>query len=331
MTITGRFNSEIIRKIIAKSWFLRYIHDLPKLSSPSRKEPSSFEAGLLAHLLALNTPDDFVSLIRGMYDYSKVGVHLITSIPGTHSGSKAELHGLLRLRRVIKDLKLKLPKKVSEGGELRLEVCTASLGKLNARWLNAFNDCALGTETIGVLDHERDVPDIKLFYPSVGDVRKAHESAQEAASNIGSHLRPWDTAPDAIKRLYHHYQSKDKGWLFHQKLILLYNVREITAPPYYVYIGSANLSASAWGTIEKDKTKQANEATCKTKIKMNNFECGVVVPGHLIEGLLEPGTKSWQDGIVPYDQASQRYDLSKDRAWNDPKWNADYREDYQGS
>jgi len=27
-----------------------------------------------------------------------------------------------------------------------------------------------------------------LFYPTVGDVKKAHESAQEAASNIGERI-----------------------------------------------------------------------------------------------------------------------------------------------
>jgi len=80
-------------------------------------------------------------------------------------------------------------------------------------------------------------------------------------------------------------------------------------------VGSANLSQSAWGALEQDK--KGNEATCNTKlVKLNNFECGVVVPGHLIEGLLEPGTESWQSGIVPYVQTGKRYNLPKDRPWN---------------
>jgi tyrosyl-DNA phosphodiesterase-1 len=160
-----------------------YIHDLPKLSSRATSEPSSFEAGLLAHLQALGTPDPFLNSIRGMYDYSTVKVHLVTSVPGVCSGLKAEKHGLLRLRRAIQDLDLKLPEK--KNGELRLEICAASIGNLSAKWLNGFNDCALGKETIGVAGQECAVPDLRLFYPSVGDVKKAHESAQEAASNIG--------------------------------------------------------------------------------------------------------------------------------------------------
>ena len=61
---------------------------------------------------------------------------------------------------------------------------------------------------------------------------------------------------------------------------------------------------------------------------MSNFECGVVVPGQLIDSLLEPGTKSWQDGIIPYVQTARKYDLPKDRPWNDPRWVAGYQEDW---
>jgi tyrosyl-DNA phosphodiesterase-1 len=304
-----------------------YIHDVPRLLSRAKDERSGFEADLLAHLQALGTPDEFVDSIRGNFDYSAVKVHLVTSVPGVCSGVKAETHGLLRLRRVVRNLDLKLPDKQDEG-KLRLEVCAASIGNLSAKWLNGFHDCALGRQTIEVAGEDCAVPDLKLFYPTVGDVKKACDSAQLAASNIGCHTRPWNNAPNAIKNIFHHYESKDTGRLFHQKLILAYNPRDTTTQPYYVYVGSANLSQSAWGALEQDK--KANEATCNVKlIKLTNFECGVVVPGHLVDGLLEEGTKTWLDGIVPYVQTTKRYDLHTDRPWNDPRWVQDYTEDYR--
>jgi len=288
-----------------------YIHDLPKRPSRATPEPSSFEADFLEHLRALDTPVTFLNSIQGMYDYSQVKVHLVTSVPGVCAGSKAENHGLLRLRRIVRTLGLKLSK--LEKPELRLEICAASIGKLSAQWLNDFNDCALGKPIVGVPEYV--VPVLKLFYPSVGDVKKADPDAKEAASNIGCHLRPWDSAPTEVKNIFHHYESKDTGRLFHQKLILVYNPQDSSAPPYYVYVGSANFSSAAWGQLDEDLKK--NRATCNTKlIKTSNFECGVVVPGSLIEGLLETGTESWQTGIVPYVQTTERYDLSKDRAWN---------------
>jgi tyrosyl-DNA phosphodiesterase-1 len=290
-----------------------YIHDLPKHSSRATTKLSSFEMDFLAHLEALSTPEAFIDSIRGMYDYSKVKLHLVTSAPGVCSGAKAEKHGLLRLRQVIRNLDLKLPSKDKK--ELRLEVCAASIGNLSAKWLNGFNDCALGKEKIAIADSDDSVPDLKLFYPSVGDVKKAHTSAQDAASNIGCHIRPWENAPLAIKNIFHHYESKDTGRLFHQKLIMAYNPLDKKALPYYVYVGSANLSQSAWGALEPDKKK--NEATCNTKlVKITNFECGVVIPGQLIEGLLEPGTENWQEGIIPYVQTATKYELPKDKPWN---------------
>ncbi|TGJ84554.1 hypothetical protein E0Z10_g4208 [Xylaria hypoxylon] len=299
-----------------------YIHDVPKRPSPSTRSPAGFEADLLSHMEALGTPKDFLDSIQGVYDYSTVKVHLITSVPGTCSGAKAEKHGLLRLRRIVKEMDLKLPEKAEE---LQLEVCTASVGNLNAKWLHGFYDCALGKDTLGTHDDVRDVPKLKLFYPTMQDVKKADEAAQDAASNIGCHTRPWDKAPQEVKRIFHHYESKDRGKLFHQKLILAYNPRDNTQLPYYAYVGSANFSQSAWGALEHDK--KGNESTSDKKlIKLTNFECGVLIPGHLVKDLLEDGTESWQEGIVPHVQTALPYDLSKDKAWNDYRWTKDYRE-----
>jgi len=305
-----------------------YIHDLPKQSSQKSHASTGFEADFLAHLQDLSTPDEFIDSIRGLYDYSSIKVHLVTSVPGVCAGIKAERHGLLRLRKVVHDLKLELWDKKADG-KLQLEVCTASVGDLNAKWLSSFYDCALGKADISIADSNDnyEVPDLKLFYPTVGDVKSAHELAQEAASNIGCHTRPWNKAPTEIKNIFHHYESKDRGRLFHQKLILAYNPHDKMdiSLPYYIYLGSANLSQSAWGSLEKDKKK--NKETCDMKLKkMNNFECGVVIPGQLVPSLLAPGTEDWKEGLVPYVQTAKRYDLTKDKPWNDPRWVTGYTE-----
>lgn len=305
-----------------------YIHDLPKLPRRSTKAVTDFEAGFLAHLQALGTPQDFIVSIQGMYDYSSVRVHLITSVPGVQSGVKAENHGLLRLRRVVKDLDLRLAKRKAKN-ELRLEVCAASIGNLSATWLDAFFDCAMGRNFIEIPEPGCDVPkELRLFYPTTEDVVADDGQPQPGSANIGCHTRPWSAAPKPIKDLFHHYHSKDSGRIFHQKLIMAYNPRDARAVPSYVYIGSANLSQSAWGALERDK--RGNEATCDLKlVKTMNFECGVVVPGDVLETLLEPGTESWQDGVVPYVQTAEKYDVKRDKPWNDPQWVKDFREDWR--
>ncbi|KAG4432251.1 hypothetical protein IFR05_012257 [Cadophora sp. M221] len=305
-----------------------YIHDLPKRASRSTSTPSPFETDFLSHLSALGTPKAFIESIQGIYDYSTVKVHLTTSVPGVCSGAKAEKHGLLRLRRIVRDLDLHLASKGAK--EMALEICTASVGRLTAKWLNSFNDCALGRKFIIAGDDSPSVPDMKLFYPSVGDVKSADATSQDAASNIGCHIHPWADAPSAVKGIFHHYKSKDTGKLFHQKLILAYSPQDTNAAPYFVYIGSANFSQSAWGALEEDKKR--NKATSDTKlVKITNFECGVVIPGNIVESLLEPGTADWQSGIVPYDQNAAPYNLPKEKPWNDPRWVVNFDENYQGA
>lgn len=306
-----------------------YIHDVPKLRSRT-SSMFDFETGLLAHLQALGTPQNFIDSIQGQYDYSNVKVQLITSVPGVHSGVKAENHGLLRLRRVVLDLGMKLAR--AKGKEkLRLEVCAASLGNLSAKWLDVFFDCAIGRKFVEVTEATNDcgVPkELRIFYPTTEDVNDVTGEPQPGSGNIGCHTRPWASAPKAVKDLFHHYHSKDAGRIFHQKLLIAYNPYDAISLPHYVYVGSANLSQSAWGALEQDK--KGNEATCDLKVtKMTNFECGVVVPGALLGKLMESGTANWQDGIVPYTQTAEKYDLARDRPWNDPQWVKGFREDWK--
>lgn len=82
------------------------------------------------------------------------------------------------------------------------------------------------------------------------------------------------------------------------KLIIALDTREPGALPYYLYLGSANFSRSAWGSLEQ--AAKLYEPTCNTKLwGVNNFECGVFIPGHCLLDLLEEGTESWHE-IIPY-------------------------------
>jgi hypothetical protein len=78
-----------------------------------------------------------------------------------------------------------------------------------------------------------------------GDVKRCPAETQEGASNVGCHLRPWPSAPVPIKRLFHHYTSKDDGRLFHMKLLMGFG-NDTTAKPKFIYIGSHNFSQGAY-------------------------------------------------------------------------------------
>ena len=53
--------------------------------------------------------------------------------------------------------------------------------------------------------------------------------------------------------------------------------------PAWAYVGSANLSESAWGKLVRDQRTKAPKLTCR------NWECGVLIPVHLNDAQPELG------------------------------------------
>jgi hypothetical protein len=141
---------------------------------------------------------------------------------------------------------------------------------------------------------------------------------------MGSYVQ-WETAPDHIKLLYHHYRSKDDGIMFHQKFILAYHHDQPSAVPFFIYVGSHNLSASAWGNIKLDlSSKKAKESGALRLEGVNNMECGVVIRGADIQGMMESG--EWEE-VVSYvrpvgeNVTALKYNIEdrRDRPWNSPE------------
>ncbi|CAK7213700.1 hypothetical protein SCUCBS95973_001888 [Sporothrix curviconia] len=92
--------------------------------------------------------------------------------------------------------------------------------------------------------------------------------------------KKWWDSPTFPHTILRDVQSVRNGVLLHTKLLLVrtgVSVEEPTdgqaaRPRGWAYVGSANMSESAWGRIVKDR------ATGKTKMTCRNWECGVLVP-----------------------------------------------------
>ncbi|KAJ7605912.1 tyrosyl-DNA phosphodiesterase-domain-containing protein [Roridomyces roridus] len=293
-----------------------YIQDFPSLSPESAKtyrEPK-FQADLRAHLEDLECPKDFLPYLRERaFDFSAVKVHLVTSKPATHSKEWSEAYGQLRLRSIVRDHILKGYTKETVP-EMEFEACTGSVGVLTKAGLvkNLVESCA------GGLQHSIEGrPKLKFVFPSYEDVANSNGIGK---SNLGSHINWKDETPQLtrLRRIFHHYQSKDAGCLFHMKLILALRAGQPNALPLYMYIGSHNFSQSAWGNAVEQKGERIQEKWGKLRIEsMANTECGVVVPGHCILEMME--TRNWED-IVPYVRPSDenRY-RAGDKPFTTPK------------
>ncbi|KAJ6470928.1 hypothetical protein C8R45DRAFT_1165560 [Mycena sanguinolenta] len=140
------------------------------------------------------------------------------------------------------------------------------------------------------------------------------------AGNISSHM-DWTSLQDDhfIKGLFHRYHSKDPGCLFHLKTILALRAHKPNGTPLFMYTGSANFSTNAWGAVMPERRSKVIADTHATERieRIANYECGVVIRGKDIAGMLETG--KWED-IVPYDRPTDANRYRKgERPWRVPK------------
>ena len=73
----------------------------------------------------------------------------------------------------------------------------------------------------------------------------------------------------------------------------------------WAYIGSANLSESAWGKLTFDRS------TKRPKLNCRNWECGVIVPVSRVGG--SKGGLKMFDGTVPVPMQIPAPELNEDR------------------
>ncbi|KAJ7686930.1 tyrosyl-DNA phosphodiesterase-domain-containing protein [Mycena rosella] len=275
-------------------WF---IQDFPRLSEDAAQDytETSFERELIQHMEDLGCPDEFLDLhLRvAVFDFSAAKVYLVTSKPGNYSGEDARKYGQLRLRHVVRNKILKCYEE--EVPKMMFEVCVGSVGKLEAEDVvkNLLESCAGGRQK-----SKRRKPALKMMFPTYDDVQN---SRTPGVGNISSHIN-WkmldENSASHLKDIFYHYRSTDTGTLFHMKSILaLHADAPATTPPLYMYVGSANFSAGAWGRVRVALRKNCGGKAPLRVEGLANFECGVVVKGGDIAGMLETG--NWGD-IVPY-------------------------------
>ncbi|KAJ7664871.1 tyrosyl-DNA phosphodiesterase-domain-containing protein [Mycena rosella] len=287
-------------------WF---IQDFPRLSLETAADPdykkTVFEKELIQHLEDLECPDEFLKMqLRApVFDFSAAKVYIISSKPGSHSGADARSYGQLRLRDVVRK---NILRNSTKDPKLTFEVCVGSVGVLNAQGMvtSLLESCAGGRQ-ISV----EGSPALKMVFPTRSDVT---ESYTPGIGTISSHMDWKALAEDSyLKGLFYHHHSKDLGrMMFHMKSILaLRQGAPPTAPPLYMYVGSHNFSAAAWGTVCNENRAESASASSLRLAGVGNLECGVVVRDSDIVGMLE--TEEWGD-VVPYERPSAANKYKKD-------------------
>ncbi|KAM7199827.1 hypothetical protein V8F33_004231 [Rhypophila sp. PSN 637] len=302
-----------------------FIIDLPKLSNDDKEKGTltTFGQDLSYFLTAQGLDDKLVDSLKH-YDFSETErygfVHSICGSQG--SGDAWKQTGYCALGRVVKGLAL--------GSEAPVEVdfVCASLGALNDSLLNAIYYACQGddglkeyhsrtTKSKGKLD--RIVRShMRVYFPSRETVERSR-GGPNAAGTICFQSR-WFQAPTFPTDVMRDCTSRRAGILMHSKIIFvrLRNERsgpsasQVGSPGGFVYVGSANLSESAWGRLVKDRTSGEFKVTCR------NWECGVILPADSHRD--DNGRDGWSvfDKIIPIPMAQPAAPLAEDgprRPW----------------
>lgn len=136
------------------------------------------------HLKDLRVPSSFFDKhFSGRFNFSSVRVSLITSRPGAVVGPLAESSGLLRLRKVVSGLSGESRAEMLRDG-VQFELCTASVGMMEDKWLRETYDCAIGKSRLKLAEYGCEIPDVKIVFPTFKDVENCDYIAREVSQSL---------------------------------------------------------------------------------------------------------------------------------------------------
>ncbi|KAA8573113.1 hypothetical protein EYC84_003635 [Monilinia fructicola] len=237
-----------------------FLIDLPRLPNGERASDDQltpFAMELLYFLRAMELPPKTLESLRS-FDYSKT-YHLafVHSIGGSHSGMELQRTGYPGLGRSVSSLGLNTDQ------PLEVDFVTASVGSLDDRFLRTIYLASQGDNGYKEYNSACIFPAKKTVLESKGGT--------DAAGTICFRSK-WYDASGFPRNIMRDCQSRRKGLLMHNKMLFVRSrkAQQSTCPIAWAYIGSANLSESAWGRMVKDRVTKEPKLNCR------NWECGVL-------------------------------------------------------
>ncbi|KAF2236252.1 phospholipase D/nuclease [Viridothelium virens] len=270
-----------------------FLIDLPRLSDNQRMvrgELTPFGEELMYFVDAMGMQEDVKEgLLK--FDFEKTK-HLgfVHTIGGAHLGEKGKRTGFPGLGRVVRSLG------VQTEDPIHIDFAASSIGSLNDGFLRTIYNAAKGqedgsgapssggkrsksdffgkTSTIKSQPAEEMKDYFRVYFPTDETVHRS-----TGGPNNGGTIclqSKWYDAATFPREIMRDYQSKRRGLLSHNKIMYVrgqqYGEGDAKRPIAWAYMGSANLSESAWGK------KVTDRATKQAKLTARNWECGVVIP-----------------------------------------------------
>ncbi|KAK3944700.1 hypothetical protein QBC46DRAFT_158420 [Diplogelasinospora grovesii] len=281
---------------------MMFIIDLPRIQDYERRASNkltAFGEDLTYFLTAQGMDDKLVESLKN-YDFSETSRYgFVHSIAGGHQEQDTwRRTGYSGLGRAVSALSL------SSKDPIEVDFVCASLGAINDSLLKALYYACQGD--LGLKEYESRTPGasrkgkdaastrstcdsttirdhFRVYFPSHDTVMRS-KGGRNAAGTICFQPRWWHS-PTFPREVLRDYQSTRKGLLMHTKMMFVRRRRSSSSPQRaagagagppeepegFAYLGSANLSESAWGRLVKDRGSGRLKMTCR------NWECGVLI------------------------------------------------------
>ncbi|EAW08666.1 uncharacterized protein ACLA_095990 [Aspergillus clavatus NRRL 1] len=270
-----------------------FLIDLPRKSSTlsSSDSKTAFLEDLVFFLSASRLHENVIAKL-GDYDFRETKhIMLVHTIGGSHIENFSKT-GFCGLGRAVKALGLSTFKSIS------IDYVTSSVGSLTDEFLRSIYLACQGDD--GMTEHalrttktmparpptttssillkpaaEECKDRFRVYFPSQTTVEQSR-GGPNCAGTICFQQR-WYEGPKFPKHLLRDCKSRRPGLLMHNKMLFVTPDEPITLPDTsqcqgWAYVGSANLSESAWGRLVQDR------ATKRPKLNCRNWECGVLIP-----------------------------------------------------
>lgn len=261
-----------------------FMIDLPRLpEAGTPKGLTLFGRELMFFLEKQGLDEDVRTGVLNFDFTSTEGIAFIHSTGGIHYREDAERTGLLGLSNAVNELNL-------AASDLEIDFAASSIGQLNDKYLRDLYLAASGnmkdlaaqasaaktkatkdffkpktaTQTKGLREN------IRVYFPTKDTVKAS------TAGSAGTLClqRKYFEAGTFPRSCFRDYKSTRPGLLSHNKILCARGKKKLTngetEDVAWVYVGSSNVSKSAWGELPADRT--VKRITCR------NWECGVLLP-----------------------------------------------------
>lgn len=234
---------------------------------------TKFREDLTRYLIAYNIPklQPIIAKLREI-DFSSVNVFFVSSVPGSHRDSGKGIHyGHPRVSTLLRENSAP----IDESNPIILQASSiGSMGSSAPAYLTGEIASSFKRDSAPV--GLRRVPTVKLIYPSLNNVISSHDGmagggclpydgkTHDKQRWLNEHLCQWKASSRNRNRAMPHIKSYCR-----------YSDRGL----YWFILTSANMSRSAWGTLNK-----GNKTSLNPTLRINSYEAGVAFFPRVILG-----------------------------------------------